>query len=182
MRARALAAAAIAAFACGCRKSAAPTGTALYASRDGSLSCRAPERWRVLESLGGAQRVTFVGPSDGPRPYSQSVGIYFYGPGSAFASPEDYARGQALAGGRTEPLEKTSWNGAQAYALTTSREAAAGLHTRKTETRVEKALLIPRRDGFYAVIYSSPKDSAPSGERVFTSVVQTLRLDQPPGS
>lgn len=172
-----LAAAAAALLLLGACRRPPPKDSALYVSRDGAVSARVPASWRVLEGLGGAQRATFLGPADGPRPYSQSIGVYFYGPGSAFASPQDYARGQRLEGARVVALQPLIWKGQAAYALTDTRLAARGLHSKRQERRREKTLLVSRGGGFYAVTYSAPQDAFAAGEPVFESFLQSLKVN-----
>lgn len=162
-----------------CRKKPAPLldpGDALYQSASGDVRLEIPKGWRVMENQGGGQRVTFFGPPDGPKAYSVSIGVYFYGPGSSFASLEDYARAQALSGRESTPLKAFDWKGQAAQELTVSRMAPSLHRVKPAEARADRYVLIPSGGGFYALDYSAPKDSAAEQAPVFERVLQSLQI------
>jgi hypothetical protein len=108
------------------------------------------------------------------RPYSQSIGIYYYEPGGAFSSPEQYARAQKLEGADVGPLTDVSTPAGPGKQVTLTRRSTLRLHSGETELRRERIVLIPRRGGFYAVVYSSPDKDFASGEPVLAGVLASL--------
>ncbi len=149
---------------------------ALYETRDGSLRCEVPKDWRVLEDQGGAQRATFFGPPDGPRPYAFSIGAYFYGPGSPFATPQDWARAQALSAKDSTPLTSYSWKGRSAFEMTVERRVPVLHRTGPAVLRRDRAVVIPASGGFWALVYSAPQDEFAGQQAVFDRFLQSLEL------
>lgn len=162
-----------------CRRKPAPLldpGDAVYQTASGDVRFEIPKDWRVLEKQGGGNVVTFFGPPAGAKPYSVSIGVYFYGPGSSFASIDDYARAQALSGREASPLKAFSWKGKPAQEMTVSRLAPSLHHIKPAEARVDRYVLIPAGAGFYALDYSAPKGSENDQSPVFERVLQSLQI------
>lgn len=126
-----------------------------YTDLRGSFSSQAPPSWRVLENQGGAQRVSFIGPSSGPGAFSTSLGVYFEPGGNDLAALRAYARRQALGGGESSPLIPRPWKGGRAYQFSLSREERLA-HGPALERRREAFVLIPVRSGFYVLVHSAP--------------------------
>lgn len=170
---RPLAALLLAMAACG-KPDSGPGGKSMTTYQDpkGLFSCQAPPDWRVLEDQGGAQRVSFFGPPAGPAPFSVSISIYYYPKsGSAFASPQDYAAAQALSGGTTTPLITRARKDGEAFGFTTSRESRK-LHSSGTELREELTVLIPAKNGFFALVHAAPRASTVETRPVFDGLVE----------
>jgi len=162
-----------------CRKKPAPPldpADALYQSASGDLSFEIPKDWRALENQGGGQRVSFFGPSSGARPYSVSIGVYFYGPGSSFASIDDYARAQELSARESTPLKAFDLKGRPAREMTVSRLTPSLHDVKPPELRVDRYVFIPAGAGFYVLDYSAPKASENDQAPVFERVLQSLTL------
>lgn len=166
------------------REPAAPipkTDMALYLETNRLFSCHAPAQWRVLENQGGAQRVTFLGPPEGPTPYAAAISLYYYPKsGSAYAAPQDYAKAQSLAPGKTGPLVSKPWKDLEIYEFSATRPAPV-MHTPgRLETRQESTVLIPAPQGFYAVVYSAPAALYAKNEPAFRDLVDSLRFGRAP--
>ncbi len=140
------------------------------------FTCEAPAEWRVLEGQGGAQRVSFLGPPGGESPFAASISIYYYAPGSAFRSPEDYAAGRAMTGAERTPVAEKPWKGEKAleFSLTRRQLDRHG----KTPARIlrEDAFLVSSGKGFIAVIHSAPPSLRPKTEPVFRALLESLAL------
>ena len=180
MRLWVLAAAALLLASCRKKEPAPPIpraeATAVYQEPGKLFSCEGPPAWKVLEAQGGAQKVTFLGPPDGPAPFSASIGIYYYPKqGSSFATPQDYFNSHKLEPGKTSPLIFRPFKGLAVYEFGASRPAAS-LHGKKAEPRDESTMLIPSKDGFFAAVYSAPETLFPKGEPVFRGLVESLRF------
>lgn len=174
---RLLALAALFAFAA-CRKSpqaaAVPAGYVRYEHAKPRAALAVPQSWRVLQDQGGAQLVTFLGPGEGKRPFSQSLGLYFHDKGGTFGSIEEYARAQKLAGTRKTESKERDWKGRKIVELTQTRETARRLHSSDREVRRERMALIPAEGGFYLLIASAPEADAAASDDVFTRALDSL--------
>ncbi len=162
-----------------CQKSQPPskTGMALYLEPGKLFSCQAPANWKVLENQGGAQRVTFVGPPDGPAPYADAISVYFYAKsGSSFATPQAYAKAEALQPGTTSPLLFKPWKGLAVYEFTATRARPVMHGAGQTESRKESTVLIPAPEGFYAAVYSAPEAGFSQAEGVFRELIDSLNF------
>lgn len=150
-------------------------GMALYEEPNRLFTCAVPAAWRVLEGQGGAQRVSFYGPSNGPKPYSAEISVYHYPPGSAYASPEDYALAQRASGARASPLAERTWKGGKAYAFTTERMSPAGHGVLTPERRREETVLIASKSGLLALVHSAPAGREAETATVFSAFLESLR-------
>jgi hypothetical protein len=157
--------------------SAPKTKEALYAESGRLFTCSAPASWRVLENQGGAHRVTFLGPADGPAPFSDSISVYYYPKtGSDYATPQDYAKSQTLAAGTTGPLVFKLWKGLATYEFSATRPTPVMHGAGQVETRQESTVLIPSKQGFYAAVYSAPQAGFTQNESAFRDLVDSLRF------
>jgi hypothetical protein len=163
--------------ACGKPAPQEKSGTSLYLEPGKSFSCRAPGDWRVLENQGGAQRVTFVGPASGAKPYSAAITAYFYAKGgSAYSSAQDYARAQSLLPGHAGPLVFKTWKGLAVFELNADRSRPALHGAGQMEARRELTVLIPSPTGLYAFVLSAPADSYSQIEPAFRNLLDSLEL------
>jgi len=172
----------VALFALGaCNKTPTPApkaNEALYQEPGRLFTCSAPASWRVLENQGGAQRVTFLGPSDGPAPFSAAISVYYYPKtGSAYASPQDYASAQTLGPGKTTPLVFRPWKGLAVYEFAATRPTPVMHGAGQVETRQESTVLILSQEGFFAAVYSAPEARFALNEPAFKDLVESLRFN-----
>ena len=150
-------------------------GMAIYQQPQRLFTCQAPPDWRVLEDQGGAQRVTFLGPTSGATPYSASISIYQYSKaGSAFDSPQAYALAQTTAGGKATPLKPRSWPGGEAFEFSQVRKGPH-IGALKPESRSELTVFIPVRDGFFALVHSAPEGARERTATEFEALVGSFR-------
>lgn len=168
---------ALAGFLAACSRSDAPGQAqgdkpSMSGFQSKEFRCDAPAGWRVLESQGGAQRASFFGPPAGPAPFSSSIAVYFYGPGSNFGSPRDYWL--AKAGTGPEGLLRES-QGRQEFTKTT---LLPPLHGKAAGPLREEFVLVPSSGGFYALVLSAPEKSAESSRPAFRALVDSFK----PGS
>jgi hypothetical protein len=139
-----------------------------YAPKDNSFFCHAPGDWRVLEDQGGAHKVSFFGPAAGPAPYSESIAVYRHQKGGAFATPQDYARAQAVSGAAI-PAPGLKLGPIQALEFRSERSSRSGL------TR-SRSVLFPAEDGFFALVHTAPSPAPPSGAAVFDELLKSFRI------
>ena len=143
-----------------CSREPAPApGSARYAPADRGFALDAPADWRVAEASGGAHRATFYGPPGGAKPFSDSIAVYHYGPGSSFASPADFAAAKALSGRAAAPI-KRPLGGREALELT-YEERLDGPHGPALSRARARAVLVPGKDGFLALVHTWPDGAAP---------------------
>ena len=181
MRPRGLVLALAALLPAACREPAPPqpkNDMAIYQAPQHLFSCDVPAQWRVIEDQGGAQRVSFLGPPDGPHPFWAAISVYHYAKtGSDYASPQDYAKRQALGPGKTGALLEKPWKGAAAYEFSATRPQPVMHQPKTVRVRQERTALIPTREGFLALVYSAPEDRFAKGEPVFQALLDSLRLE-----
>lgn len=171
---RLLALALLAAFAACKKEPPAPRGMTRYTHARPKASVAAPETWRVLENQGGAHIVSFLGPAEGDRPYSQSLGLYFHKADGVYGSPREYARAQELAGTRKTQTREREWKGRKALELVVERDAARRLHSTEREKRRERMALVPSQGGFYLLLASAPAGEAAALDALFDAALDTL--------
>ncbi len=151
--------------------------TAVYQEPGGAFSCEIPAAWRVLETQGGAQKVSFFGPPDGEKPFSASISIYQFGPGSHYATPRDYAAAQAASGGASQAPQEADWNGRKTLRFSAVRKRPVP-HSTKTTEEKEDTVLIPLKSGFLAVVHAAAVSSHPRSEPVFRALLDNLRIPE----
>lgn len=147
------------AFLAACSRESTPPGTARYEPADQGFALTMPADWRVAEADGGAHRASFYGPAGGPRPFSDSIAVYHYGPGSSFASPADFAAAKTASSGGAPAREREA-GGRKAMELSYA-EVLHGPHPPATGRRRARAVLIPDGGGFWAVVHTWPESAAP---------------------
>ena len=146
----------------GCRQ--AQERLALYTDPRHRFACQAPARWRSVEGQGGSHIVSFYGPPAGPRRFSTMIGVFWHGGTETIGS---YVLSQRASGGpsRLEPLALPR---VQGFRL--AQEAA---ETGLAETR-EESILIPAPNGFWALVYSAPKESFEDSRSLFLAAARSL--------
>lgn len=149
--------------------------TAIYQEPGGLFSCKAPAAWRVLEAQGGGQRVSFFGPPDGEKPFSASISVYYYGPGSAYAAPRDYAAAQAASGGSTRPPREVDLGGRKSLQFAAVRKRPVP-HSTKVAEETEDTVVIPLKSGFLAVVHAAATATYPRTEPAFRALLDSLRI------
>jgi hypothetical protein len=163
-------------IAAGCSKKNKTDQTALYRQPDGLFSCQAPSSWRVSQSEGGAQLVSFYGPSSGTNAYSASISYYFYSKSSKFSRPEDFFRAQTASAGQLGPLENFLWKGVKIYEFRRDTSPMTAASPASGQDRLEDTVLIPVGGGFLAVVYSSAADAYGTTEPLFRKMLDSLQI------
>ncbi len=149
--------------------------TAVYQEPGGLFSCEVPASWRVLENQGGAQKVSFFGPPDGEKPFSASISFYYYGPGSSYAGPRDYAAAQAASGGAAEPPREVEMGGRKTLRFGATRKRPVPHSTAITE-ETEDTVLIPMKSGLLAVVHAASTTVYPKTEPAFRTLLDSIRI------
>lgn len=153
----------------------APDGKAGYRDPAGLFSLRGPAQWRVLESQGGAQRVSFLGPVSRPNAFSASISVYYYKKGgTGFQSPDGYIASEQASAERVTPVEKRTWKERPILAFTSERMSSPAHGSLKRERLVEDTLLIPTAKGFFALVHSAPLKTRARTAEVFEDVLESF--------
>jgi len=186
---RSLAVAALLLASAGCRKAPpaagdaeAPTravvsGVALidYDAATGEFSCRAPGHWKALEDPRFGPRVMFFGPGTAKFPRSVSISVLRYPDGDTIRTPEDFYDSLKISGQNPSPLETRSANGRTEYTLHYDM-AQRPLHGYKTlYMKREDVVLVPSKDGFFALVHSAPAETYAETLPVFDAVVASFQ-------
>jgi len=147
--------------------------TAGYRDPGGLFQLAGPTAWRVMEKTGGAQRVSFFGPPSGPKPYNAMISIYHYGNAGDYRTPKDYMSARTLnALTATPPVENAHGAGSLEFS---SERASAPMHGLAAEKITERAVLIPGREGFFALIHSAPTADASQTRPAFEQILKSFR-------
>lgn len=177
-------------LAAGCRKAppadpaaeAVPTravvaGVALidYDSAAGEFSCRAPGQWKALEDGKLGPRVMFFGPGSAKYPRSVSISVLRYPDGESIKTPRDFFDSLKLSGQNPSPLVTRSANGRTEYALHYDM-AQRPLHGYKTlYMKREDVVMVPAKDGFFALVHSAPAETYAETLPVFDALVASFQ-------
>jgi hypothetical protein len=177
-------------LAAACRKAAAPpkeesavptravvAGVTLvdYDAATGEFSCLAPGEWRTLEDKSIGPRVMFFGPGDARRPNSVAISILRYPGGGRIRTPEELWDSLKLSGQNPSPLATRAVNGRTAYALHYEL-AQRPLHGYKAlYAKREDVVMIPVKDGFFAISHSAPAETYEQSLPVFEAVVASFQ-------
>lgn len=160
-----------------CRKPAPPpAGFVRYERERPAVSFLVPESWRVVEDGGGSRLASFIGPADGARPYSRSLGLYFHETGGVYASVDEYAAAQKRAGARALDAKDRTWKGRRLLEITLTRSAPRRLHASGMEDRRERLALIPSSGGFFLLIASAPAGEAAVSDEAYGLALESLVL------
>ncbi|HXT00984.1 MAG TPA: hypothetical protein VN915_09940 [Elusimicrobiota bacterium] len=173
-----------------CRKPATPApdadavptravvaGVALidYDAATGEFSCRAPGRWKALEDDKLGPRVMFFGPGSAKYPRSVSISVMRYPNGEPIKTPRDLFDALKLSGQNPSPLESRAANGRTEYSLHYDA-AQRPLHGYKTlYMKRDDVVMIPFKDGFFAIEHSAPVETYAETLPVFAAVVASFQ-------
>ena len=146
-----------------------------YSAATGEFSCRAPGEWRALEDKNTGPRVMFFGPGVAKYPNSVAISIMRYPDGGQIKTPKQYWDSLKLSGQNPSPLETREIGGRTAYALHYDR-AQRPLHGYKTlYMKREDVVLIPVKDGFFAISHAAPAETYERTLPVFEAVVASFQ-------
>lgn len=178
------------AVAAGCRKpapsapedAAVPTravvaGVALidYDAATGEFSCRAPGQWKTLEDDKLGARVMFFGPGTAKYPRSVSISVLRYPNGERIATPKQFRDALELSGQNPSPLESRTADGRTEYRLHYDAPQRP-LHGYKTlYMKRDDVVMIPVKDGFFALVHSAPQETYAETLPVFEAIVASFR-------
>ncbi|HEX4046868.1 MAG TPA: hypothetical protein VH309_03495 [Elusimicrobiota bacterium] len=177
-------------LAAGCRKAAPPANEAQavptravvagvplidYDAATGEFSCRAPGEWRALEDKSIGPRVMFFGPGTAKYPGSVAIAVLRYPDGGTIKTPQDYWDSLKLSDQDPSPLSTREINGRTAYALHYA-VAQRPLHGYKVLYMKRKdVVMIPVKDGFFAISHSAPEETYEETLPVFEAIVASFR-------
>ena len=177
-------------LAAACRKAAAPpkeeaavptravvAGVPLidYDAATGEFSCRAPGEWQALEDKTQGPRVMFFGPGSAKYPRSVAISVLRYPDGGHIKTPKDFWDSLKISDQNPSPLETREVNGRTAYALHYDL-AQRPLHGYKVMyMKREDVVMIPVKDGFYAISHSAPTETYEQTLPVFEAVVASFQ-------
>jgi len=150
---------------------------ALYEEPQGLFSCSAPGNWRVLERQGGAQRASFFGPPTGQNPFAASISVYFYSSkDSPFSSPQDYAAAHRSPEQRSTPLLERSWKKGVIWEFSTEQKSRPIHGAGRSQLMQEDTILIPAKNGFFALLHRSPLKLHAETRKTFDVVLNSFHL------
>jgi hypothetical protein len=177
-------------IASGCRKSAEPSKADLavptravvagvplidYDAATGEFSCRAPGEWRTLEDKTMGPRVMFFGPGSEKYPRSVAISVLRYPDGGDIKTPTDLWNSLRISDQNPSPLETREINGRTQYALHYAQPQRP-LHGYKVlYMKREDVVMIPVKDGFYAISHSAPAETYEQTLPVFEAVVASFQ-------
>jgi hypothetical protein len=145
-----------------------------YDAATGEFSCRAPGRWKALEDAKLGPRVMFFGPGTDKYPRSVSISVMRYPDGSDIKTPQDFYDSLKISGQDPSPLETRAAGGRTLYALHYAM-AQRPLHGSKTlYMKREDAVLVPSKDGFFALVHSAPAETYAETLPVFEAMVASF--------
>ncbi|MFI5348774.1 MAG: hypothetical protein ACHQ2Z_04455 [Elusimicrobiota bacterium] len=146
-----------------------------YDSASGEFSCRAPGEWRTLEDKTSGPRAMFFGPGSAKYPRSVSISILRYPDVGQIKTPKQYWDSLKISGQEPSPLETREIEGRIVYALHYDR-AQRPLHGYKVlYMRREDVIMLPVKDGFFAISHSAPAETYTDTLPVFEAVVSSFR-------
>jgi hypothetical protein len=146
-----------------------------YDAATGEFSCRAPGEWKALEDKSMGPRVMFFGPGSAKFPRSVAISILRYPDGGSIKTPQEYWDSLKLAGRAPSALETTTEGGRTEYAVH-YEEAQRPLHGYKTlYMKREDVVLIPAKEGFFAISHSAPVETYEQTLPVFRAVVSSFQ-------
>jgi hypothetical protein len=177
-------------LAAACRKAAAPQGAENsvptravvagvplidYDAATGEFSCRAPGEWRALEDNSLGPRVMFFGPGSEKYPRSVAISVSRYPGGGDIKTPKDYWDSLKISDQNPSPLETREIGGRTAYTVHFD-SAQRPLHGYKVlYMKREDVVMIPVKDGFYAIDHSAPVETYEQTLPVFEAVVASFQ-------
>ena len=177
------------AVAAGCRKAAPSSDSASvptravvagvelidYDAATREFSCRAPGHWKALEDDKLGPRVMFFGPGSAKYPRSVSISVMRYPNGERIKTPQQFHDALELSGQNPSPLETRSAGGRTEYALHYD-VAQRPLHGYKTlYMKRDDVVMIPFKDGFFALEHSAPAETYAETLPVFEAVVASFQ-------
>lgn len=160
-----------------------------YLSEGNYFKCVLPKDWRKAGSMGQPASekkvygVDIVGPA-GADGISPSISVKYYAKGNAlFKSAAEFIRihsrpipGLGLPGDKYGPITAIKLAGRSASAFERNKSGFAG--PRQVENKeipvFERYLVLPVREGFYALSYYSAASEAEAGLPVFEGVVKSF--------
>lgn len=146
-----------------------------YDAATGEFSCQAPGHWKALEDDKLGPRVMFFGPGTAKFPRSVSISVMRYPDGEDIKTPKDFYDALKISGQNPSPLETRSAGGRTEYALHYDMPQRP-MHGYKTlYMKREDVVLIPSRDGFFALVHSAPAETYAETLPVFDAVVASFR-------
>ncbi|MFI5363239.1 MAG: hypothetical protein ACHQ49_14830 [Elusimicrobiota bacterium] len=145
-----------------------------YDAATGEFSCRAPGEWRALEDKSLGPRVMFFGPGSAKYPNSVAISVLRYPDGGRIKTPREYWDSLRLSGQNPSPLETRAAGGRTEYSLHYELPQRP-LHGSKTlYLKREDVVMIPVKDGFFAISHSAPAETYELTMPVFEAVVASF--------
>jgi hypothetical protein len=176
-------------LAAACRKGSAPAETSSvptravvagvplidYDAATGEFSCRAPGEWQALEDKSIGPRVMFFGPGSAKYPRSVAISVLRYPDGGSIKTPQEFWDSLKISDQNPSPLQTREVNGRTAFTLHYD-QAQRPLHGYKVlYMKREDVVMIPVKDGFYAIAHSAPAETYEATLPVFEAVVASFQ-------
>lgn len=146
-----------------------------YDAATGEFSCRAPGRWKALEDDKIGPRVMFFGPGTAKYPRSVSISVLRYPDGETIKTPQDFYDSLKLSGRNPSPLEARSAGGRTEYALHYDRAQRPLEGSKTLYMKREDVVLVPVKDGFFALVHSAPAETYAKTLPVFDALVASFQ-------
>jgi hypothetical protein len=146
-----------------------------YDAATGEFSCRAPGEWQALEDKSIGPRVMFFGPGSAKYPRSVAISVLRYPDGGSIKTPQEYWDSLKLSDQNPSPLQTREVNGRTAFSLHYDL-AQRPLHGYKVlYMKREDVVMIPVKDGFYAIAHSAPAETYEATLPVFEAVIASFQ-------
>ena len=146
-----------------------------YDAATGEFSCRAPGEWQALEDKSIGPRVMFFGPGSAKYPRSVAISVLRYPDGGQIKTPQEFWDSLKLSDQNPSPLQTREVNGRTAFTLHYDL-AQRPLHGYKVlYMKREDVVMIPVKDGFFAIAHSAPAETYEATLPVFEAVVASFQ-------
>ena len=161
------------AVACG-RAPRAPGDAMEYRAKDGLFTARIPGNWRLDESPSDSPGADFFGPPDGPKPFSQSIGVEYRAARDPQAEARRFLDAESSPGDAESPHRIVMGGGEGPLEATFTQEISdIHLGRRRATTQL---IAVPVTGGFFLLSNRRPAGDPPS------AVFEEFRRSFKPGS
>jgi hypothetical protein len=146
-----------------------------YDAASGEFSCRAPGKWKTLEDKSAGPRAMFFGPGTSKYPRSVSISVLRYPDVGQIRTPKQYWDSLKISGQNPSPLETREINGRIVYALHYDRPLRPLDGYKVLYMKREDVMMLPVKDGFFAISHSAPVEIYAETLPVFEAVVASFQ-------
>lgn len=148
-----------------------------FDEHSGAFACRAPADWKAVEdSYSGGPLVMFFGPMSGDLRAKVSISVSRYPDGvDRIKTPEDFVAMLKLTDQNPSALETRQVDGRTVYAV---HYDAPQIDPRSRKTLYmnrEDTVMVPRKNGFYAISHIAPANAYQRTLPIFDAVVKSFQ-------